>query len=240
MSSFGTEAELAEAEAFLAAAKTDGVRNLLKGHIKAAKARLEAAPPAAAAAADTAAPTPAPAPAPAPAAPKVPVNPRAVYQPITDFAWDQGGYNTSTLSIFIDLPDVGTASERVNCVYGKHSIDLTVLDLHGKSHRLINEHLEKDIVPAECKTVVKAHKIVLKLVKAKGQYSYESWTQLTAKKPRDDNAEASKKADPAGGIMDMMKNLYDEGDENMKKIIGEAMLKSQRGEKGAPPSFDDA
>lgn len=33
----------------------------------------------------------------------------------------------------------------------------------------------------------------------------------------------------------MMKNMYEEGDENMKKIIGEAMLKSQRGEKPTPP-----
>lgn len=32
-----------------------------------------------------------------------------------------------------------------------------------------------------------------------------------------------------------MLHRYEEGDDNMKKIIGEAMLKSQRGEKpGAP------
>ncbi len=30
---------------------------------------------------------------------------------------------------------------------------------------------------------------------------------------------------------------YDEGDDNMKKIIGEAMLKSQRGEKSDPPGM---
>ena len=36
-----------------------------------------------------------------------------------------------------------------------------------------------------------------------------------------------------------MKNMYDEGDENMKKIIGEAMLKSRNGEKMSPPSYPD-
>jgi hypothetical protein len=40
------------------------------------------------------------------------------------------------------------------------------------------------------------------------------------------------------GIMDMMKDMYEDGDENMRKVIGEAMLKSQRGEKAAPPSMD--
>jgi calcyclin binding protein len=39
--------------------------------------------------------------------------------------------------------------------------------------------------------------------------------------------------------MDMMKNMYEDGDENMKKIIGEAMLKSQRGEKPSAPHPDD-
>ena len=32
--------------------------------------------------------------------------------------------------------------------------------------------------------------------------------------------------------------MYDEGDENMKKIIGEAMLKSQSGDRSTPPSLD--
>ena len=34
----------------------------------------------------------------------------------------------------------------------------------------------------------------------------------------------------------MMKDMYNEGDENMKKVIGEAMMKAQRGEKTPPPS----
>lgn len=37
----------------------------------------------------------------------------------------------------------------------------------------------------------------------------------------------------------MMKNMYEEGDENMKKVIGEAMLKSRNGERPDPKSYDD-
>ena len=65
---------------------------------------------------------------------------------------------------------------------------------------------------------------------------------MIAKKKRDATAESTKKKDPMGGIMDMMKDMYEEGDENMKKIIGEAMLKSQTGQLKDPknPSkFDD-
>lgn len=73
-----------------------------------------------------------------------------------------------------------------------------------------------------------------------GEYSYDHWTALSAKKKRDE-ADAAKAKDPSAGIMDMMKNMYDEGDENMKRIIGEAMLKSQRGEKPdtSMPSMGD-
>ena len=36
------------------------------------------------------------------------------------------------------------------------------------------------------------------------------------------------------GIMDMMKEMYDDGDEQTKKVIGEAMLKSRSGDKSMP------
>ena len=41
--------------------------------------------------------------------------------------------------------------------------------------------------------------------------------------------------------MDMMKDMYDSGDDQMKKVIGEAMIKSRNGEKMDvdPPSVDD-
>eukprot|EP01047_Picozoa_sp_COSAG01_P095182 COSAG01_NODE_25936_length_728_cov_3.292528_2_plen_58_part_00 len=41
-------------------------------------------------------------------------------------------------------------------------------------------------------------------------------------------------ANPTAGIMDMMKDMYDEGDEQTKKMIGEAMLKSRSGDKSMP------
>lgn len=33
--------------------------------------------------------------------------------------------------------------------------------------------------------------------------------------------------------------MYEDGDENMRKIIGEAMMKSQRGEKSSPGGMGD-
>ena len=38
--------------------------------------------------------------------------------------------------------------------------------------------------------------------------------------------------------MDMMKDLYDNGDDNMRKIIGESMMKSRNGEKQDPNDIE--
>jgi len=36
------------------------------------------------------------------------------------------------------------------------------------------------------------------------------------------------KDDPTAGIMDLMKDMYDNGDDQMRKTIGESLLKSQQ------------
>ncbi|KAL3772309.1 hypothetical protein ACHAW5_004914 [Stephanodiscus triporus] len=86
---------------------------------------------------------------------------------------------------------------------------------------------------AKSKYIVKPNKIIIKLGKVKsgtGTYSsYDSWMQLMSKKSKDKTAAKRGKDDPMGGIMDMMKDMYEEGDDNMKKVIGEAMYKQRMG-----------
>lgn len=79
--------------------------------------------------------------------------------------------------------------------------------------------------------MIKADKIVVKLAKVKSDYgSYDYWSQLTDNKR---GKKESKKVDnPASGIMDLMKDMYEKGDDNMKKMIGETMMKQRSGELG--------
>lgn len=127
-----------------------------------------------------------------------------MYTPIVDFAWDQGGYNSETITIYVELPDVGTVKDQVHCNFTATSFDLVVSDLNGKNYRLVKDNLEKDIVPEKSKFVVKKNKVVIKLQKVKGEYSFEHWANLTAKKPRDKVAD---KKDPSASIMDMMRDM---------------------------------
>jgi len=236
--------EIAFIEKTLAECTFSGTANVLKQYLlglKAAQAEPASSSTASASPALPASPPKSAAPPVALAQARAPAPPSgAKFVNLEDISWDQGaGFDTPTLSVYVGLPGVGKVKDQVDCKFGTCSIDLIVNDLDGKNYRYVQTNLEKDIIPAECKVLVKNNKVILKLAKVKGQYSYESWQNLVAKKKRDPEEERKKKADPSGGIMDMMKNLYDEGDDSMKKVIGEAMMKSQRGEKSDPSEMPD-
>ena len=151
------------------------------------------------------------------------------YVSIDRFAFDAGGYNAAFVSLYVDLPAVGSIPrENVECNFTKGSFDLIVKDLRGKSYRLFKDMLEKDIDPGKSKIVIKADKIIVKLAKVKqsdyGGFDY--WSKLTDTKKTQD------KEDPSKSIMGLMKQMYDDGDDQMKKMIGETMMKQRNGELG--------
>jgi len=149
------------------------------------------------------------------------------WKSIDKFYYSDSGYDKPTVTVYIDLPGVGDSKDRVNCIFTEQKFDVQVRNHNGVNYRMIKEPLEKDIVPKFCKTVVKKNQIKLKLRKKKGEYSYDTWTRLTAKggKRKDFT-----KDDPSKSLMSMMKDMYDEGDDNTKKMIGEAMMKSRMGQ----------
>lgn len=150
------------------------------------------------------------------------------YINIDRFAFDAGGYNSAFVTLYVPLPGVGALEKsQIKCTFTSVSFDLIVNDLKGKSYRLFKNNLEKEINDGKCKYIVKADKIVVKLAKVKGEYgSFDMWNQLSAKKKKDH----SKSENPQDSIMELMKDMYDSGDDNMKKMIGETMLKQRRGE----------
>lgn len=157
------------------------------------------------------------------------VSDSAKFVSIDRFSFDAGGYNSQFVTLYIPLVDVGSIpKDQISCPFKKDSFDLIVNGLNGKNYRLCKNNLEKDIVPEKSKYIVKADKIVIKLAKVKGEYgSYDSWMGLTAKKTKKEKQ--ASKDNPNTAIMDLMKDMYDSGDDQMKKMIGETMLKQREG-----------
>ena len=202
------------------------------------------------------APDPAPAPAPAkpataPAAPppapvKLPTRvpeggPSVTYTTIPSFGWDQDSYSADPNFVYVYITSgvdgVGDIKERVTCDFTARSFDLKIGDLKGKHLRLFKNNLDKDIDPAQSKVIVKKSQIKIKMRKVKGQYGYDQWVDLVSKRPREEDG---KDKDPGAALMDMMKEMYDSGDDQLKKTLGEAMLKSRQKEAaGGDTGLDD-
>jgi len=229
------EADLQELELLLEQAKRPKSKAMIQAEIVRIKASLPADGAQTAASAEQAQP----APQPAPEAQSKPVllsraAPAAAdsgmqYQPIDKFAWDQGEYNTPWLTIYVSgLDGVGEVKEGVTCDFGLRSFDLKIHGLGGKNYRMVKDRLDEEINPDKSKIIVKKNEVRVKLHKTKGEESYSSyktWMNLESKKTKEQ--EQKTKDDPTAGIMDLMKDMYDSGDDNMRKAIGEAMMKSK-------------
>jgi len=162
----------------------------------------------------------------------LPVSTTPKYNSINKFALDLGGYNSPVVTLYLDIPDIGSISkEKIKCHFTKSSVDLVIHGLNGKNYRLLKDNLDKDIDPDKSKYVVKKHKIIVKLAKVKAEYGlYDSWQNLSSKKSK--KSKEKIKSNPSESIMEMMKEMYDSGDDNMRKVIGETMLKQRNGELG--------
>jgi len=157
------------------------------------------------------------------------------YLSIDKFSFDAGSYNTPTVTLYIPLPSVSPTN--VQCNFTDSSFDLQIqYDDGAKEYRLFKDNLEKEIDGEKCKYIVKSNKVVIKLRKVKGEYgSYDSWSNLTAKAAdigKKKSSKSSKSEDPSASIMNMMKEMYDSGDDSMKKMIGETMMKQREGKLG--------
>lgn len=160
------------------------------------------------------------------------------YSSIDRFAFDAGSYNSPTVTLYVNLPGVGAIdTTNISCDFKKTSFDLIVNSLNDTNYRLFRNNLFKDINPEKSKYIVKKDKIVVKLAKVKAEYgSYDNWTELSNKKKKTGNSNSSSSSNPTDGIMDLMKDMYDSGDDKMKKMIGETMLKQRTGELGKDPA----
>jgi calcyclin binding protein len=163
------------------------------------------------------------------------ISDRAAYVPIDKFYFDAGGYSGAFVTLYIDLPGVGSMVENkeqnITCQFTNRSFDLIVKGYQNKNYRLCKDNLENDIDETKCKRIVKADKILIKLAKKKTSYgSFDHWSDLTAKKKKTPSMDKDK--DPGAGIMDLMKEMYESGDDNMKKVIGETMMKQRNGDLG--------
>lgn len=147
------------------------------------------------------------------------VVPEIRYSTLSSFSWDQ---DIEKVKIYISLQ--GASKEKVELNHKARSFELKVHDVDGKNYRLGVPFLFKAIVPEKCSVIVKPTRISLILKKQdKG-----TWSDLHGKEDKSKQRADSEK-EPMSGLMQLMKNMYDDGDDDMKKNIAKAYSEAREG-----------
>lgn len=153
-----------------------------------------------------------------------------------NYSWDQSDkfvkFYLTNLNKVQELPDPDGFEKNFN----ETSVKLRVCNLDGKNHVFEVKQLAYPISAEKSYYKVKSDYVVIFLAKKKqGQH----WSHVTAA----EKAKADKKnevpkmddddGDPSKGLMNMMKKMYDEGDDDMKRTIGKAWTESRNKNPGA-------
>ena len=146
---------------------------------------------------------------------------------ITMFSLDLGDGDKPFVTVDVRLRGVeALPSTDITCDFTDSSFDLKVVGLEGKNYRFRRTNLENRIIPAGSVFKVKKNHVMVWLQKAKNQFDrYDIWLDLCGKgrpKSAEDDA-AEPKTGPNDGILDMMKELYETGDDTTRKIIEHGM-----------------
>ncbi|XP_034559613.1 calcyclin-binding protein [Notolabrus celidotus] len=152
---------------------------------------------------------------------------------INNYAWDQ---SEKFVKIYLTLKDVHKIPpENVEVKFTESSFSVLVKELDGKNHQMTILNL---LGPVDEKDSYKKIKTDMVLVMCKKQTT-KKWECLTKaeKQSKDkDKPATDDNADPSDGLMTMLKKIYSDGDDEMKRTINKAWSESQekkiRGEGG--------
>ncbi|KAG7526995.1 hypothetical protein JOB18_047908 [Solea senegalensis] len=143
---------------------------------------------------------------------------------ITNYAWDQ---SEKFVKIYLTLKDVHKIpTENVEVNFTERSFSVLVKDLDGKNHQMTILNL---LYPIEEKDSFKKLKTDMVLVMCKKQTS-KKWDCLTTVEKQSkekDKPSVDEKSDPSDGLMSMLKKIYEDGDDEMKRTINKAWSESQ-------------
>ncbi|KAI3717230.1 hypothetical protein L1987_68714 [Smallanthus sonchifolius] len=173
---------------------------------------------------DAASVAPVPTPVPVSTTVKVATEPALKYTTLGSYSWDQ---DTDKVKIYVFLE--GINQEKIQTEFNPMSVDVKFHDVQGKNYRCAIPKLNKEIVPEKCKVLVKPTKVILTLVKA----SKGNWLDVYFKEDKI-KPNLGKERDPMTGIMGLMKNMYEEGDDEMKKTIAKAWTDATPGKAADP------
>jgi len=150
---------------------------------------------------------------------------------ISNYGWDE---SQKFVKVYISLPSIDKLTqEQIVCDFTGQSFKCTVNNHNGKNHVLELPKLAGNIVPATSTCRLKSSNIIVSLKKEKEGTNWGNLTDVMKKEKEKKDMELDSKKDmntddPSAGIMNLMKKMYDEGDDEMKRTIKKTWYESQQ------------
>ncbi|XP_034039260.1 calcyclin-binding protein [Thalassophryne amazonica] len=143
---------------------------------------------------------------------------------ITNYAWDQ---SEKFIKIYLTLKDVQKIpAENVEVTFTEGSFSVLVKDLSGKNHQMTVLNLLYPIDEKESYKKIKTD-MVLVMCKKQTTKKWDCLTKVEKQSKEKDKPSMDENADPSEGLMNMLKKIYAEGDDEMKRTINKAWTESQ-------------
>lgn len=166
-------------------------------------------------------------------APAAPAGPQRRYSSIDSYLFSDG--NGKAEVIIRDIR--GLEQAQIEFEPKDHSFQISIIReaQNMPNLRLTVSPLFKKILPGESSYKIRRETLTVILKKKKSM----SWSKLKKtidfKPSKKDKESEEKKAkdDPNTALMDMMKKMYDEGDDEMKRTISKAMWEAQHKKPGS-------
>lgn len=146
---------------------------------------------------------------------------------LNNYGWDQTG---TTVKLYVTLKDVHTLpKEAVTCNFTENSLDLRVFGLDNKNYSLTINNLCEDINVDDSNIKVKTDMVLVSLAKKVAK----NWSHVTGVEKRIKESKKSsvpdttEDGDPRASLINLMKKMYQEGDDEVKKMMAKAWTESQ-------------
>lgn len=146
---------------------------------------------------------------------------------VKEYAWDQ---SDKFMKIYVTIEGVESVSEgNITCDFTNRSFKLSVKDVKNKDYQVYVSSLFEDIDPKDSYYKVKTNTVLIMLKK---KQTGKTWAYVTEKESQSKAKETKKpkydeSKDPSDSLMDLMKQMYEDGDDEMKRTIQKAWVESR-------------
>ncbi|KAM3716635.1 Calcyclin-binding protein [Dirofilaria immitis] len=143
---------------------------------------------------------------------------------ITNYAWDQ---SDKFVKLYLTIPDIHTVpQEQITVNFTESEVEVNARNVSSKNYSLIIKGLLKAINPSSSSFKQKTNLLLITMKKnAEENWKYLTKTEMQSKEKS--TPKFDQKADPQESLMGMIKQLYDDGDDDMKRTICKAWHESQ-------------